>query len=95
MSGDIALTWVRRTRVGGDSWEPPVTPLAEAFERYEIDILDSEGSAVRTLTSDIPAATYSAAEQIADFGGVQTQVSVRIAQLSAVFGRGAAAAATV
>lgn len=93
--GDLAVTWVRRTRIGGDSWEPPVTPLAEAFERYEVDVLDPNGNVVRTLTSGVPSVTYAAGDQLADFGSVQAHVAVRVAQLSAVYGRGTAVTATV
>lgn len=93
--GDIELTWVRRTRTGGDSWELQVVPLAEAFERYEIDVLDANGDVVRTLTSEAPSVVYTAEDQVADFGSVQPQVEVRIAQLSAVFGRGTAAVAII
>lgn len=90
---DIVLSWVRRTRIGGDSWETPDVPLAEESERYEIEILDAAGNAVRTLGSDAPTLTYPAGDQVADFGSVQMQVSVRIVQLSAIFGRGAAVTA--
>ncbi|MBX6329380.1 MAG: hypothetical protein IRY89_12480, partial [Pseudolabrys sp.] len=42
-----------------------------------------------------PAATYTAAEQIADFGAPQASVAVRVYQLSATVGRGRPAAATL
>src|SRR5690606_27703312 len=35
-SGDIDVTWVRRTRKGGDSWEGEDLPLNEAYERYRV-----------------------------------------------------------
>ena len=64
-------------------------PLGEDEERYEIDILD--GPAVkRTLTATTPAATYTAAEQTADFGAPQSSISLRLYQLSATRGRGTA-----
>ncbi len=46
--GDVTITWVRRTRIGGDTWETPEVPLGEDAERYEIDILDG-GTIKRTL----------------------------------------------
>jgi hypothetical protein len=91
---DLTLTWVRRTRVGGDGWQNAEVPLAEDLERYEVDIL-AGGSVVRTLTSAEPNVVYSAAEQIADFGSPQASVQVRIAQMSAVYGRGTSRDATV
>jgi hypothetical protein len=87
--GDIAISWVRRTRVGGGlragSGE---VNLAEDSEAYELDFVDPDGAVVRTaagLTS--PACTYTAAEQAADF----PVVAVRIHQISAQIGRGFAA----
>ena len=80
-SGDLAITWVRRTRIGGDSWDAAEVPLAEDEERYEIDILDGP-DVIRTLTATTPSATYTAADQTADFGAPQSSISLRIYQLS-------------
>lgn len=92
--GDVAIDWVRRTRVGGDTWEAPEVPLGEDAESYEVDILDG-ASVVRTLTSATPAVTYTAAQQAADFGSAQPSYDVRIYQMSASYGRGTARAAAV
>ncbi len=93
-SGDVGLTWIRRTRAGGDNWELPEVPLGEESESYEIDILD--GAIVkRTLTTSSPSVVYSSANQIADFGNVQSSLSVRIYQTNVLFGRGAARAAII
>jgi hypothetical protein len=87
--GDLSLTWVRRTRIGGDSWDGIDAPLGETEERYEIDILD--GTTVkRTLAATTPSATYTAAQQTADFGAPQPSISLRIYQISATRGRGTA-----
>jgi len=93
VSGDITLTWVRRTRSGGDSWELPDVPLGEDYERYEIDIRDG-GTVKRTLVSSTPNVVYSAAAQVADFGSVQSAVTVDLCQLG-VTGRGVPARTTV
>jgi hypothetical protein len=92
--GDLAISWTRRTRIGGDSWDTLDVPLAEDSERYEIDILDG-ADVVRTLSSTAPAVTYSVAAQTTDFGAPQSSVSIRIAQLSATFGRGTPRSATL
>lgn len=93
-AGDLIVSWTRRTRIGGDTWELPDVPLAEEHEAYEIDILD--GAVIRrTLTATSPVATYTAAEQVADFGAPQASVSLAIYQMSAIYGRGAAATATL
>ncbi len=49
--GDVTIGWIRRTRIGGDSWETPDVPLSEGFESYEVDILDGS-DVVRTLDGD-------------------------------------------
>jgi hypothetical protein len=85
--GDLAITWRRRTRVGGDTWDAIEVPLGEDDERYEIDVLDGAG-VVRTLTSTSPSATYTAADQTADFGAPKSLIALRIYQLSATRGRG-------
>ena len=92
--GDVAFSWVRRTRLGGDSWETPEVPLGEDSESYEVDILDG-ASVVRTLTASAPGVVYSAAAQAADFGSAQPAYDIRVYQLSAAYGRGTARAATV
>lgn len=87
--GDIAVSWIRRTRIGGDVWDNSDVPLGEEAERYELDILDG-GAVVRTLTAAAPSAVYTAADETADFGAPQGSHTFRLAQISAAFGRGAA-----
>jgi hypothetical protein len=93
-NGDLTVTWIRRTRVGGDNWESPDAPLSEEAEHYETDILVGL-SVKRTITVTTPSLLYTAADQIADFGSLQPAVSLRLAQVSSVYGRGAAAIATL
>jgi hypothetical protein len=92
--GDLHISWVRRTRIGGDSWETAEVPLGEASEHYEIDVLDGE-TVLRTLTAASPAAIYRAADQTLDFGSPPPVVTLRICQLGESYGRGSAATATL
>ena len=93
-AGDLTITWKRRTRIGGDAWSASDVPLAEESERYEIDILD--GSTVtRTIPATSPSATYSAADQTADFGAPQSSCTIRVYQLASGYGRGTARTAVV
>ena len=86
--GDIALSWIRRTRLDGDSWAGLDVPLGEEAEAYEIDILDG-GAVKRTLAASTPSAIYTSADQAVDFGGTEFSVlNLRIFQLSQAFGRG-------
>ncbi|MEX2249823.1 MAG: glycoside hydrolase/phage tail family protein, partial [Parvibaculum sp.] len=93
--GDIELRWIRRTRIGGDSWAGLDVPLGEESERYEIDI--REGSTTkRVLAAVEPRAIYSAADQIADFGGTGfPTLDITVSQLSGSFGRGPGRGATL
>jgi hypothetical protein len=93
-SGDLTITWVRRTRIGGE-WQDYVdVPLGEASEAYEVDVLDG-ASVVRTLTATTPSVIYTAANQVTDFGTAQASVDIEVYQISATVGRGHEGAASV
>jgi len=67
-------------------------PLAEETEAYEVEILD--GAAVRRmLASTTTSVVYTVADQISDWAaplGPGDTLNIRIFQLSAMIGRGAA-----
>lgn len=86
-SGDWVVTWTRRTRLGGTWLDGADATLGESGEAYEVDIL-ADNAVRRTLTSTTPAITYTAAQQVADFAVLQTTLSLRLYQLSALIGRG-------
>lgn len=89
VTGDWALSWVRRTRFGGDSWALTEVPLNEASEAYVLEILNTPGTSVkRSVSLTTPAFSYTAALQIADFGSLRTTLKVNAMQISATFGRG-------
>jgi hypothetical protein len=93
-AGDgIHISWIRRTRIDGDGWGIEV-PLGEESEAYVLDIL-SGGAVVRTIACTAPQALYAAADELADFGTVQTSLHVRVAQISATVGAGHAAEVTL
>lgn len=92
--GDLALEWIRRTRVGGDGWETAEVPLGEDAEAYEVDILDG-ATVKRTIATTTPECVYPAAQQVDDFGSLQEAVSVAVYQMSIAYGRGSAKFAVV
>jgi len=92
---DLTINWIRRTRIGGDSWDQIEVPLAEASEAYQVDILSPSGSVLRTLNVTSPSAVYPAGLQTADFGAPQSAIGVNVYQISQSFGRGTPRAATV
>ena len=110
-AGNLIISWLRRTRIGGENdWLDGVTdvPLSEASESYEVDILGPAGVPIRTLTKlSEPTAVYAASLQAADWGGnpptisdatsgtSSSSFSVVVYQLSASVGCGFGAAATV
>lgn len=87
-SSNLSITFTRRSRLSSSWWATGVAaPLGETAEAYEIDVM-SGATVKRTITSATPSATYSAANQAADFGSAQASITLRIYQLSAVVGRG-------
>jgi hypothetical protein len=91
-SGDYDISWIRRTRVGGNV-DNTTRPLSENSELYEVDILDGSSQVVRTLTTSNPAVTYTSAQQSAD--GITAPFNIRIYQISDSVGRGIAKESTV
>ncbi|MFN8828644.1 MAG: glycoside hydrolase/phage tail family protein [Labrys sp. (in: a-proteobacteria)] len=83
----LRIHFVRRTRSGGDGWQSGEVPLGEEREAYEIEIL-AAGAVKRVLATATSSALYAAVDEIADFGAPQTELSLRIFQISATVGRG-------
>jgi len=89
-SNDWTLTWIRRTRSGGEWRDGMDVDLGETSERYEIDIYASGAyaSVKRTIATTSPVAAYSSADQVTDFGSNQATIYLKIYQLSDSIGRG-------
>jgi len=86
-SGNLTITWIRRTRIGGE-WQDNIDALlSETTEAYEIDIM-SGTTVKRTLTASTGSVDYTAAQQVTDFGSMQSSVMVNIYQISDKVGRG-------
>jgi hypothetical protein len=87
--GDVALSSVRRSRADSGTWSAADVPLEVSPEAYRVTIFDGTAP-VRQIEVAAPAATYTAAEQTADFGTLPGAFDFTVAQLSPVFGPGAA-----
>jgi hypothetical protein len=85
--GHITISWIRRSRSGGDSWDTAEVPLGEEAEAYLLEIL-GEDAAVRQVRTTMPSHLYTSDEQIADFGATQGAVHIRVSQISSVAGPG-------
>jgi hypothetical protein len=82
-SGDLSVSWIRRTRIDGDSWASEEVPLGEASERYRVRVVQG-GTILREVNLSQPSWTYSAAAQASD--GVAPGFTVDVAQVSDTFG---------
>ena len=83
--GDTAYSWVRRTRIDGDSWEGMDVPLGEETEAYLVRVMQGN-TVLREAQVSLPAWTYTAADQASD--GVSGAFELHVAQISASFGPG-------
>ncbi|MDO5757951.1 MAG: glycoside hydrolase TIM-barrel-like domain-containing protein [Rhodobacterales bacterium] len=96
--GDLTIRWTRRSRaLSADSWGAVEVPLIEEVEAYELEILDG-ATVKRVLSATTTSAIYTAADQTTDWGallGPGDTLTIRIYQLSALIGRGAAKTVTL
>lgn len=85
----IQISWDRRSRLS-KNFTNGYVPLGEAAASYEVDVFSDNTytTVLRTLTSGVESVSYTSAQQIADFGSLQTALYVDVYQLSAVVGRG-------
>lgn len=83
-AGELAFSWIRRTRIDGDGWESREVPLGEASERYLLRV--TQGTIRREEELSQPQWSYPAATRAAD--GVTGPFTVSVAQLSERFGAG-------
>lgn len=81
---NLDVSWIRRARIGGDSWDGIEVPLSEAFERYALRVF-KDGVMVRQQILSTPDFTYTAEMQAADGAG---ETRIDVAQLSETYGEG-------
>lgn len=86
--GALTLSVQRRSRLSSSWWANGMeAPVGETTLALEADVMS--GSTVkRTIQSSSGVFSYSAADQVSDFGAVQSSIHFRIYQLSTVVGRG-------
>lgn len=85
LGADIRVSWLRRTRIGGDSWEGVDVPLGEAREGYLVRIIEN-GAVRRETYTETNEWTYPAELRQVDLTGSHFEIAV--AQLSDVYGPG-------
>lgn len=84
-AGDVALSWIRRSRIDGDDWDGLEIPLGEDSEAYLVRVQQGE-TVLRETQVPQPEWLYTAEMQTED--GVSGAYSLHVAQLSARFGPG-------
>jgi hypothetical protein len=84
------LSWLRRTRKGGEWRDNVDAELGETTEAYEMEIYSSGTYTTlkRTVAVSAPTYTYLYADQLTDFGTSPGTIYVKIYQMSASVGRG-------
>jgi hypothetical protein len=87
-SNNLTITWERVTRANVRLLTRQSIPLVEPFERYEVDVIDSAGDVLRTITTYGPSATYTAAQQTADGLTPGDPVRVSVYQVGDIIRRG-------
>ncbi|SMY09703.1 hypothetical protein LOM8899_03875 [Flavimaricola marinus] len=85
-NGDLTVSWIRRTRTGGDSWNQSDVPLGETTELYDVSVT-VDGVVKRQTQVSSTSWLYTDAMQTADGTG---EVVVSVAQVSESFGPGPA-----
>ncbi|WZU64916.1 glycoside hydrolase TIM-barrel-like domain-containing protein [Yoonia algicola] len=82
---DVAVSWIRCSRIDGDIWADGDIPLGEENETYRVRIFKS-GQLRREQVTTAPHWTYAAANLSSDIGsGFYT---IEVAQISERFGAG-------
>lgn len=87
-AGDWLMEWERRTRYDVPWLDAEGTvPLGEASEEYIVRIMNGD-VVIREIEATTTSATYTAAQQLTDWGGTLTALEFSVAQVSETYGEG-------
>lgn len=84
-NGDLQVSWLRRTRIDGDSWQSVEVPLGEDTELYRIRVFKDAGL-LREESVSVPSWIYPPSARTAD--GATGTYEIAVAQVSDRFGPG-------
>jgi hypothetical protein len=65
-SNNLTIEWTRVSRANVRLLSQQAIPMAEPFERYEVEISDASNNLLRTMVVAAPFVVYTAAQQTAD-----------------------------
>lgn len=91
-SGDLAVTWIRRTRIDGDSWDLVEVPLGEENESYAVRVMRGDVVLSERIVS-VAVWIYAMTEQVQD--GAVVGDRIEVAQISSRYGAGLFAATEI
>jgi hypothetical protein len=84
-AGGFNITWIRRTRIDGDSWQSIEVPLGEDSEVYHLRVWQG-ATLLREADVTAPGWAYGASDIAAD--GASGGIVIEAAQISTRFGAG-------
>ncbi|HHL42706.1 MAG TPA: hypothetical protein ENJ42_03745, partial [Hellea balneolensis] len=84
---DIRLSWIRRSRIGGDDWNAPDIVLGETIERYRVEVLEN-GAPIWSEDISENMCTVPISDLEPFLGPGFSQITFRVAQISEIFGPG-------
>lgn len=89
-NGDWTVAWSPRTRTPVALLSGAAVPIGETSESYTVDFFDATWTDIKRTVSGLtsPSCPYTATQQIADFGVIQTTLYPRIRQISQTAGAG-------
>jgi hypothetical protein len=87
-STEVAFSWRRRTRIGGDDWAASEVPLGESEERYLFELFDG-AEIVLSREVSAPGTSFTLAEEALLFADAPRDAfTIRVAQYSSAYGYG-------
>lgn len=85
LSGGQMLSWIRRTRIDGDSWQAFEVPLGEEMEVYLVRVVQA---AVTLAEYSVTSTAFLYSSVMRGLDGVTGPYRIEVAQVSARFGPG-------
>jgi hypothetical protein len=86
---DIEVKWLRRSRFSSELKDGIDIPLGESSEKYEVELYNDDFTVLKRLhITGVSNFIYTEAQQMADFGALQTNLYAKIYQVSEKVGRG-------
>lgn len=80
-NGDLSVSWVRRSKLDGDSWDAADVPLPEGQESFRVRVLDDTGALKREMVTTSPQWIYADTQQVTDFGPGSHSVKIEVCQI--------------